>query len=113
MRFGRRVADLRRVESSLLVVAGRTDRVAPLRAVRAVLAAVGSRDREFFVAPGGHMGVFAGHTALEHVWPRIAAWLEPRSQARRAPERSRRRRSPEVTTGKTERRRRAGSRFAS
>ena len=82
MRFGRRVADLRRVKSSLLVIAGRTDRIAPIRAVRAVLATVGSRDKEFVVAPGGHMGVFAGRTAPEQVWGRVATWLEPRSLAR-------------------------------
>jgi polyhydroxyalkanoate synthase len=82
MRFGRKRADLRHVHAALLVIAGRTDRVAPIRPVRAILAAVGSRDTEFVVAPGGHMGVFAGQTAPEHVWPRIAAWLAPRSRAR-------------------------------
>lgn len=81
MRFGRKVADLRRVRAALLVIAGRTDRVAPIRPVRAILAAVGSRDKEFIVAPGGHMGVFAGQTAPEHVWRCIADWLEPRSHA--------------------------------
>jgi polyhydroxyalkanoate synthase len=83
MRFGRKRADLRHVRASLLVIAGRNDRIAPIRPVRAILAAVGSRDTEFVVAPGGHMGVFAGQTAPEHVWRRIADWLEPRSQAQR------------------------------
>jgi polyhydroxyalkanoate synthase len=87
MRFGRKLANLRHVRASLLVIAGRTDRIAPIRPVRAILAAVGSRDTEFVVAPGGHMGVFAGQTAPEHVWRRIADWLEPRSQAQRRTER--------------------------
>lgn len=81
MRFGRKLADLKRVRASLLVIAGKTDRVAPIRPVRAVLAAVGSRDKTFVVAPGGHMGVFAGETAPRHVWKIIADWLEPRSHA--------------------------------
>lgn len=83
MRFGRKLADLKRVRSALLVIAGKTDRVAPIRPVRAVLAAVGSRDKTFVVAPGGHMGVFAGETAPRHVWRIVADWLEPRSGARR------------------------------
>lgn len=84
MRFGNKVADLRRVEASLLVFAGRTDRVAPARAVRAVLDAVGSSDAQFHLVPGGHMGLFAGRTAPERVWEPIAAWLVPRSRRRRA-----------------------------
>jgi len=84
MRFGDKVADLKRVESSLLVFAGRSDRLAPAKAVRAVLTAVGSRDKEFHLVPGGHMAVFAGRGAPEHVWKLIAEWLAPRSQRRPA-----------------------------
>lgn len=84
MRFGDKVADLKRVESSLLVFAGRSDRLAPAKAVRAILTAVGSVDKEFHVVPGGHMGVFAGRGAPEHVWTRVAEWLAPRSQRRPA-----------------------------
>ncbi len=82
MTFRGKVADLRRVHSSLLVFAGRTDQIAPLPAVRAVLDAVGSADKTFLVVPGGHMGVFAGATASEHVWQPAADWLAERSHAK-------------------------------
>lgn len=82
MRFGRKLADLARIRASLLVIAGKTDRVAPIRPVRAVLAAVGSVDKTFVVAPGGHMGVFAGESAPKHVWSVVADWLGPRSRLR-------------------------------
>jgi polyhydroxyalkanoate synthase len=81
MRFGGKVADLRRVKSSLLVFAGRSDQIAPTAAVHAVLDAVGSTDKTFHLVPGGHMGVFAGSTAPEHVWKTAAEWLAPRSLA--------------------------------
>jgi polyhydroxyalkanoate synthase len=81
MSFGGKVADLRRVRAALLVFAGRTDQIAPPAAVRAVLNAVGSRDKTFRLVAGGHMGVFAGASAPEQVWKPAADWLAARSQA--------------------------------
>lgn len=81
MTFGGKVADLRRVRASLLVFAGRTDQIAPVAAVKAVLNNVGSTDKTFHLVPGGHMGVFAGSTAPEHVWQPAAAWLAARSRS--------------------------------
>jgi poly[(R)-3-hydroxyalkanoate] polymerase subunit PhaC len=80
MAFRGKVADLRRVQAALLVFAGRTDRIAPPPAVRALLDVVGSRDKRFYLVPGGHMGVFAGATAPAEVWTRAAAWLARRSR---------------------------------
>lgn len=82
MTFGEKVADLQRVRASLLVFAGSSDQIAPQPAVRATLNAVGSRDKAFHVVPGGHMGVFAGSAAPEHVWAPSAVWLAARSQPR-------------------------------
>ncbi|HSP97446.1 MAG TPA: alpha/beta fold hydrolase [Candidatus Dormibacteraeota bacterium] len=82
MRFGDKVADLRRVRANLLVFAGKTDQIAPAAAVRAQLDAVASADTTYRVAPGGHMGVFAGQGAPRHVWQPTAAWLAARSAAR-------------------------------
>lgn len=82
MRFGRKVADLRRVNSALLAFAGTSDQIAPIAAAQAIIAAVGSTDRTFRVAPGGHMGVFAGSTAPSQVWGVSAEWLASRSGAR-------------------------------
>ena len=79
MTFDGKVADLRRVHASLLVFAGRSDLIAPPAAVRAVLDVVGSADKQLRMAPGGHMGVFAGSTAPEHVWRPAATWLASRS----------------------------------
>lgn len=80
MTFRGRVAALQRVRAALLVFAGRQDQIAPVASVRAVLAAVGSRDKSFRLVPGGHMGVLAGSTAPRHVWQPAAKWLAPRSE---------------------------------
>jgi polyhydroxyalkanoate synthase len=81
LRFGDAVADLKKVRASLLVFGGRTDQVAPARAVEAILEMVESEDTSYRLAPGGHMGVFSGKTAPEHVWAPAAAWLAERSHA--------------------------------
>jgi len=80
MTFRGKVADLKKIRASLLVIAGKTDAVAPIAAVKAALETVGSPDMTFKLAPGGHMGVFAGSSAPEHVWKIAAEWLAPRSQ---------------------------------
>lgn len=81
--FGDRRADLQRVRASLLAFASKTDQIAPFRATRAVMDAVGTRDKTFRVAPGGHMGIFAGAPAPEQVWGPATDWLAPRSRAQR------------------------------
>jgi polyhydroxyalkanoate synthase len=88
MRFGNKTADLRRVRANLLAFAGKTDQIAPAAAVRAQLDAVGSADKTYRLAPGGHMGVFAGHGAPRHVWLPTATWLAGRSAARPTSSRS-------------------------
>jgi len=82
LKFGKKLADLRRVHAALLIFAGRTDQIAPPEAVRVVLDAVGSTDKTFHLVGGGHMGVFAGARAPEQVWKPAAEWLAERSAAR-------------------------------
>ena len=82
MAFRGKTADLQRIRASLLFFAGRSDSIAPRAAVRAVLDAAGSRDVTYRLAPGGHMGVFAGASAPDQVWKPAAEWLAPRSIAR-------------------------------
>jgi polyhydroxyalkanoate synthase len=82
MVFRGKAADLRGVHAALLVFAGRSDQIAPVAAVRALLDAVGSKDKNFALVPGGHMGIFAGSTAPDHVWQPAADWLAARSRTR-------------------------------
>ena len=72
-----------RIECSLLVYAGQDDAIVTPAAAHRVMDLVRSRDKEFVVAPGGHMGVFAGSRAPAQVWATAADWLWPRSGEQR------------------------------
>ena len=75
---GERV-DLSRIEQNLLVVTAGADHIAPPPGTRPLLDLVASEDVTHFDRPGGHIGLMAGSSAREEIWPDIADWLEPRS----------------------------------
>ncbi len=77
--IGGRAVEFAAIRQDLLAFAGRTDRIVSIRAAREVLSVVGSREKHFEVAPGGHAGVFAGSKAPEHCWRLIADWMAERS----------------------------------
>lgn len=79
VRFGNQTADLADFKGALLAVAGATDNIVTLEAVRPVTRLVGSTDKTFMVVSGGHMGIVSGSQAPEHIWPQVAAWLAERS----------------------------------
>jgi polyhydroxyalkanoate synthase len=105
MRFGSKAADLRRIKASLLAFAGKTDQIAPIAAAHAILDAVGGSDKMFRIAPGGHMGVFAGSTAPSQVWTPAAEWLAARSSTRPVMRAPRKRRPAHAVTTRAPRRR--------
>jgi len=78
MTFGGRVADLGQIRCPVLAFAGRSDQIVPAAAARELLAVIGSEDKTFRDAPGGHMGVMAGRNAPAQVWSVAAAWLANR-----------------------------------
>ena len=77
-----KVAELDSIESSLLAFAGETDNLVPPEVAERGVEIVASVDKEFRVAPGGHMGVIIGSKAQSQVWRQSADWLEERSQAK-------------------------------
>jgi polyhydroxyalkanoate synthase len=77
--FDGRPVRLERVTCPVFVVGAREDYIAPPPAVRALVDAVGSRDKEYVELPGGHISLIAGRGAALTCWPRVAGWLAPRS----------------------------------
>lgn len=73
------VAELDKIESSLLAFAGESDHLVPPSIAQASIDIVASKDTEFQIAPGGHMGVILGSKAQNHVWRESANWLASRS----------------------------------
>jgi polyhydroxyalkanoate synthase len=75
---GRRV-DLSRIDKPLLVITAKADHIAPRPGTMPLFELVSSEDVTHFDRPGGHIGLMAGSSAHEEIWPDISAWLEARS----------------------------------
>lgn len=72
LRLAGRDVELADVDVPVLVVAGRDDVIAPLKAVRhAVSLLTGSPEVRYTTAPGGHLGVLSGRRARDTTWPEL------------------------------------------
>lgn len=67
------------VQANLLAVGGTEDTIVTIDAARPLLDLVGSTDKQFLSAPGGHMGVLGGSRAPAAIWEPVADWLAARS----------------------------------
>jgi polyhydroxyalkanoate synthase len=76
---GDQVAELDAIRSNLLAFAGETDILVPGEIAEKIVDIVASKDKEFRMAPGGHMGVIIGSRAQSAVWAESVAWLAKRS----------------------------------
>jgi polyhydroxyalkanoate synthase len=81
LEMGGRAIDLAKVHAPLLCIAGDDDQVTTKGSAKALVSLVGSKDKEFMVIPGGHIGVLVGGNTRENVWPKITEWLVQRSQS--------------------------------
>ena len=73
------VADLDSIESAFRAFAGKTDSLVPPSIAQQIIDIVASKDKQFSVAPGGHMGVILGSKAQAAVWAESVEWLSTRS----------------------------------
>jgi polyhydroxyalkanoate synthase len=79
LRMAGRPVRLDTIRCPVLAIGAREDYIAPPAAVRALVEAVASPDREYVELPGGHISLIAGRGAAVHCWPRVSGWLAPRS----------------------------------
>jgi polyhydroxyalkanoate synthase len=80
--LGKKLSRFRSIRAAILVFAGDRDVLVSPSTAQGILDLVGSKDKCFEVAPGGHMGVILGATAQRAVWEKSADWLAQRSQAK-------------------------------
>jgi polyhydroxyalkanoate synthase len=71
--------NLKNITMPLLNVMAEFDHLVPTDASKPLTDAVSSSDKETFVFPTGHIGIFVGSKSQKEVCPRIAEWLKPRS----------------------------------
>jgi polyhydroxyalkanoate synthase len=78
--IGDRTVSLADVTVPLLVVAGASDQVVPVAAVRPVVdLAAGVEDLRFEVVPGGHLGMLTGRAARTTTWRILDEWSDAHS----------------------------------
>ncbi|WP_372780874.1 alpha/beta fold hydrolase [Litorivivens sp.] len=81
--IGSKLAELNKIQCSLLVFAGETDSLVPPSIAERIMDVVASSDKAFYVSPGGHMGVTLGSRAQQAVWAQAADWLQARDSGRK------------------------------
>ena len=79
LRLAGKAVRLENIRCPVFVVGAREDNIAPPQCVKALIQAVGSRDKEYVELPGGHISLIAGRGASVHCWPKISGWLGSRS----------------------------------
>jgi polyhydroxyalkanoate synthase len=82
IRVDSRVAEIGAIQASALVFAGSRDTIVAPSVAKKIVELLPTKDKEYRVAPGGHMGVILGASAPAEVWDPAADWLVPRSKAR-------------------------------
>ena len=79
LKLGGRCIDLRRITCSVLNAMAQFDHIAPYKATKPLIDAVGSTDKQELVVRGGHVSLIAGQSAKQRLWPTVDEWLAPRS----------------------------------
>lgn len=79
VKLGDNLAQLDAITCNLLSFAGETDILVPAEIAEQIVHIVASKDRDFRLAPGGHMGVIIGSKAQDAVWAESVEWLRTRS----------------------------------
>lgn len=79
MRLNGKKINLKKISMPLLNVMAEFDHLVPNDASKPLIDAVSSSDKETFMFPTGHIGIFVGSKSQKEVCPKIAEWLKPRS----------------------------------
>lgn len=73
--------ELKNIDCSLLVGAGKGDQLVTADAARPLTALTNSQDVTFTLIPGGHLGLMSSQKSSTEFWPTMTTWLAERSTA--------------------------------
>ncbi|MBI4228161.1 MAG: alpha/beta fold hydrolase [Deltaproteobacteria bacterium] len=82
LRMGGKSANLSRIECPILILSHSADVVAPPESAQGLLQLISSHDKEMVEVSGGdagHIDIVIGTEGREVTWPKIASWLNDRS----------------------------------
>lgn len=71
--------ELKNIDCSLLVGAGRSDQIVSKEAVKPLIELTNSQDVTFTLIPGGHLGLMSSQSSANEFWPFMTTWLKQRS----------------------------------
>ncbi len=77
--LGKYKVDLKNVTMPFLNIFATEDNIIPNSSTRPVMKIVGSKDKEEYAFPGGHIGVFVGARSQKELGPKVASWVIERS----------------------------------
>lgn len=78
--LGGRIVNLKNVTMPFLNIYATDDNIIPNESTIAVNAKIGSKDKELYAFPGGHIGVFVGGRSQKELGPKVAKWVTERSK---------------------------------
>lgn len=76
---GRRV-NLKNITMPFLNIYATEDNIIPNESTIAINEKIGSKDKELYAFPGGHIGVFVGARSQKELGPKVAQWVTDRSK---------------------------------
>lgn len=78
---GKQKAAFKDITCPVLCVAGKSDALSNVPCTKGLMPNLGSEDKEFFVGPGGHIGIVTGKDAPNTIWAKTVAWLDARDES--------------------------------
>ncbi len=95
--------DVADIKVPVLIFAGNTDGIAPIRAVQAMVPLLtGAHEVRFEIVPGGHLGMLTGRAARTTTWVTMDEWIDQYSTPddRASTPRTRKKTAPRKSAGK-------------
>ena len=77
--LGGQLVNLKNVTMPFLNIYATDDNIIPNDSTIPVNEKIGSKDKELYAFPGGHIGVFVGARSQKELAPRVAKWVMERS----------------------------------
>jgi polyhydroxyalkanoate synthase subunit PhaC len=77
--LGGQTVNLKNMTVPFLNVFATEDNIIPNKSTQAVMKVIGSKDKEEYPFPGGHIGVFVGAKSQKELAPTVAKWVIKRS----------------------------------
>ncbi len=77
--IGGHLVNLKNMTVPFLNVYATEDNIIPNKSTKAVMSVIGSKDKEEYPFPGGHIGVFVGAKSQKELAPAVAKWVIKRS----------------------------------